>query len=392
MTSDARPLAGTRVLDLSRVLAGPYVGRMLADLGADVVKVEPPEGDVTRKWGRPIGGLSGYYTQQNAGKRNLCIDLRAGGGPELVAQLAGRADVLVENFRPGVMEQFGLDWPRLSARNPRLVMLSISGFGQDGPEARRPAYASVVHAESGLVQRQVNLTGSPPADPRISIADMNAALHGLVGLLSALLMRGRTGHGQHVDISMLESMVATDDYVHLALDGIREKDGVVVNEIWNVAGGPIVIAGDFRWVWQRLHATFGLVDPAPADAPIPVKAQKRHEAVAAFFATLTDREQVVGALQRADLPFGEVKDTATALRSPSLVARGAVVQIDDRAGGTRPVIRAPYRFSDAHSGVRAGAPFRGEHNRDVLREWLELDAPAIAALEASGVLLAEQRS
>jgi CoA:oxalate CoA-transferase len=270
-------------------------------------------------------------------------------------------------------------------------MLSISGFGQDGPEARRPAYASVVHAESGLVQRQVNLTGSPPADPRISIADMNAALHGLVGLLSALLMRGRTGHGQHVDISMLESMVATDDYVHLALDGIREKDGVVVNEIWNVAGGPIVIAGDFRWVWQRLHATFGLTDPAPADAPIPVKAQRRHEAVAAFFATLTDREQVVRALERADLPFGEVKDTATALRSPSLVARGAVVQIDDRAGGTRPVIRAPYRFSDAHSGVRMGAPFRGEHNRDVLREWLDLDAAAIAALEERGVLLAEKR-
>src|SRR5687767_6146606 len=118
MKRDGRPLAGTRVLDLSRVLAGPYVGRMLADLGADVVKVEPPEGDVTRKWGRAIAGLSGYYTQQNAGKRNVCIDLRKGGGPELVRRLGARADVLVENFRPGVMEQFGLDWPRLSALNP----------------------------------------------------------------------------------------------------------------------------------------------------------------------------------------------------------------------------------------------------------------------------------
>src|SRR5262245_36342722 len=143
-----RPLDGLRVLDMSRVLAGPYVGRMLADLGADVVKVEPPEGDVTRKWGRVTGGLSGYYTQQNVGKRDVCIDLRAPGGPELVRELASAADVVVENFRPGVMAQYGLDYATLSARNPRLVMLSISGYGQIGPEARRPSYAAVVHAES----------------------------------------------------------------------------------------------------------------------------------------------------------------------------------------------------------------------------------------------------
>jgi len=390
MESDPRPLAGTRVLDLSRVLAGPYVGRMLADLGADVVKVEPPEGDVTRKWGRSIGGLSGYYTQQNVGKRNVCIDLRANGGPELVRELAARADVLVENFRPGVMEQFGLDWARLAELHPRLVMLSISGFGQDGPEARRPAYASVVHAESGIIRRQADLTGAPPSDPPLSIADMNAALHGLVGLLSALVMRDRTGRGQHVDISMLASMVATDDYVHLALDGARESGGVVVNEVWDVAGGPIVIAGDFRWVWQRLQATFELVDPTPPGAPIPVKAQKRHEAVAAFLATLTDRADVVRALERADLAWGDVKDTRGALRSPTLQARGAIVQVDDRAGSTRPVIRSPYLFSDAQSGPQAGAPFRGEHNHAVLREWLELDAARIETLEASGVLLREK--
>jgi crotonobetainyl-CoA:carnitine CoA-transferase CaiB-like acyl-CoA transferase len=390
MENDRRPLSGTRVLDLSRVLAGPYVGRMLADLGADVVKVEPPEGDVTRKWGKSIAGLSGYYTQQNAGKRNVCIDLRANGAPQLVRDLAGRADVLVENFRPGVMQQFGLDWQRLSGVNPRLVMLSISGFGQDGAEARRPAYASVMHAESGVMRRHAELSGAPPADPPISIADMNAAMHGLIGLLSALLMRARTGRGQHVDISMLESMVATDDYTHLALDGMPERDGVVVNEVWDVAGGPILIAGDFRWVWRQLQATFALVDPTPPGAPIPVKAQKRHEAVAAFFATLKERADVVRALERADLAWGDVKDTQSALRSPTLQARGAIAQIDDRAGSTRPVIRSPYHFSDAESGVQAGAPFRGEHNHAVLREWLELNAAQIAALEQGGVLLCEQ--
>jgi CoA:oxalate CoA-transferase len=390
MKADGRPLDGTRVLDLSRVLAGPYVGRMLADLGADVVKVEPPEGDVTRKWGRVIAGLSGYYTQQNAGKRNVCIDLRAPGGPELVRELAARADVLVENFRPGVMAQFGLDWPNLSARNPRLVMLSISGFGQDGPMARRPAYAAVVHAESGVMRRQSELTGSPPADPRVSVADMNAALHGLVGLLSALLLRARTGHGQHVDVSMLEAMVATDDYAHLALDGESERDGVIANDVYEVAGGPIVIAGDFRWVWQRLQATYGLADPAPPGSPIPIKAQRRREAVVAFLASFGDRAEVLRALDRADLAFGDVKPTAEALRSPTLQARGAIARVDDRQGGQRPVVQSPYRFSGAESGVRAGPPYRGEHNGAVLREWLDLGEDAIAALVSSGVLLSEK--
>lgn len=309
-----RPLSGVRVLDLSRVLAGPYVGRMLADLGADVVKVEPPEGDVTRKWGKQIAGLSGYYTQQNVGKRNICVDLRASGGAELVAKLAEQADVLVENFRPGVMDKFGLSYAALSARNPRLVMLSVSGFGQDGPDAKRPAYAAVIHAESGVVQREAALNGTRPSDPRISIADMNAALHGLVGLLSALVMRDRTGVGQHVDISMLESMIATDDYMHLALDGLAAREGVIVNQTWDVVGGQIVIAGDFRWVWRRLQETFDLKDPAAGDAPIPVKARLRQEAAAAFFASFTERDALIAALARADLPYGAVKE-----RSKSVV-------------------------------------------------------------------------
>jgi crotonobetainyl-CoA:carnitine CoA-transferase CaiB-like acyl-CoA transferase len=391
MTSQERPLQGIRVLDLSRVLAGPYAGRMLADLGADVVKVEPPEGDITRKWGKRIAGLSGYYTQQNAGKRNVCIDLRAAGGPELVARLCEQADVVLENFRPGVMERFGLSYAQLAQRNPRLVMVSVSGFGQEGPEAKRPAYAAVIQAESGLVHRQAKIDGTRPTDPRISIADMNAALHGLVGMLSALMMRTRTGRGQHVDISMLESMVATDDYMHLALDGVPETEGVITNETWDVVGGPIVIAGDFRWVWRQLQETFALQDPAPGDAPIASKAKLRREAVAAFFASFTERAALNAALARADLPYGEVRQTIDALRSPTLAARGAIAQVDDRGGGTRPVIRSPYHFSEADSGVAGPAPRRGEHNREVLRDWLSLSEVEQQALEVANVLLAEQR-
>jgi crotonobetainyl-CoA:carnitine CoA-transferase CaiB-like acyl-CoA transferase len=384
-----RPLQGLRVLDLSRVLAGPYVGRMLTDLGADVVKVEPPEGDVTRKWGKRRAGLSGYYTQQNIGKRNICVDLRVAGGPQLVQRLATRADALVENFRPGVMDQYGLSWASLSELNPRLCMLSISGFGQTGPEARRPAYASVVQAESGVVHRQAALTGTKPADPRISIADMNAALHGLVGLLSALLMRERSGRGQHIDISMLESMLATDDYTHLALDGVEEGAGVVSNEIWDAVGGPIVLAGDFRWVWRCLEETYQLKDTTPEDASIPVKSEHRHRVVTEFLGGFSDRAELLRALDKAGLAYGEVKNTATALRSPTLAARGAVVRVDDRQGGTRAVIQSPYRFSNAVSGTRGLASYRGEHNGEVLRDWLELSEQEVTALHGAGVLLTE---
>jgi crotonobetainyl-CoA:carnitine CoA-transferase CaiB-like acyl-CoA transferase len=240
-----------------------------------------------------------------------------------------------------------------------------------------------------LVQRAAALDHARPVDPRVSIADMNAALHGLVGLLSALVMRASTGQGQHVDISMLESMVATDDYMHLALDGIPEREGVVVNETWDVVGGPLVIAGDFRWVWRQLQETFELLDPAPGDTPVETKARLRHEVVAELLASFTDRGKLLAALNRAGLAYGEVKDAVTALRSPTLAARGSIEQVDDRAGGTRSVIRSPYHFSSAESGVAGPAPFRGEHNRAVLREWLSLSDDELASLEASEVVLAE---
>ena len=153
------PLAGVKVLDFTRVLAGPFVSRMLSDLGADVVKVEPPEGDMTRGIGRKINDLSGYFTQQNAGKRAICVDLTRPGAAELMLQLAAEADIVLENFRPGIMAGFGLGWEQLSAVNPQLVMLSISGFGQTGPERDRASYAPIIHGETGLLARQQFVTG-----------------------------------------------------------------------------------------------------------------------------------------------------------------------------------------------------------------------------------------
>jgi CoA:oxalate CoA-transferase len=382
------PLSGLRVLDLSRVLAGPYAGRILADLGAEVVKLEPPEGDVTRNWGKMIAGLSGYYTQWNVGKQNVCVDLRKEGAPELVRKLAARADVVIENFRPGVLAQYGLAYAELSRDNPGLVMLSISGYGQNGPESQRAAYASVVHAESGIVQRQAAIDKVAPVDPHISLADTNAGLHGLIGLLALLYERTRTGRGQHVDVAMLDSMLATDDQVHISLDQgpLRHAN---VNEIWETGCGPIVIAGDFRWIFRQLIERCGLVDPTPEGATLERKIELRRGAVRDFLLALTERSRLFETLDRAELAFGEVRSTAAALESPTARARGTVVEVDDRAGGTRRVVQSPYRFSQSPSGVRGPAPRRGEHNREVLRRWLELSDAELDELSARKVLLQE---
>lgn len=383
-----RPLAGLRVLDLSRVLAGPYAGRMLADLGAEVVKVEPPEGDVTRLWGEKVGGLSGYFTQQNVGKRNVCIDLRKPNGPALLRELAVQADIVLENFRPGVLDQYGLGYAELSKDNPRLLMLSISGFGQSGPEAKRPAYAPVVHAETGVVDRLRPLQGGPYVDPRISFADMNAGLHGLVGLLAALHMRERTGRGQHVDIAMFDTMLATDDHVHLSLDGAPEPHGFS-NDIWESAIGPIVLSGDFRWIWNQLRELFGVQDPTPKGADLETKIRCRRQAVADFLMGFEDEAALAAGLKKLGVAFGRVRTTADALTSPTVAHRKAIVEVDDRAGGKRRVIQSPYRFSAAHSGATGeGAAFRGEHNQDVLQHWLGCSDDRIQALREEGTLSA----
>ena len=383
------PLAGLRVLDLSRVLAGPFAARMLGDLGAEVVKLEPPEGDVTRGWGRIRAGISGYYTQQNAGKQAVCVDLEAPGGPALVRRLAAAADVLIENFRPGVMARHGLAWKDLAAGNPRLVMLSISGFGHEGPEAQRAAYASVLHAECGLVARQAEQDGAKATDPVLSIADMNAGLHGLVAILAALRLRDRTGRGQHIDIALFDAMLATDDYANFALDAIPLVRGG--GELWDAPGGQVMIVGDFRTIWKLLVKHAGVVDPTPAGAPLAEKIRLRRRAAAEYFASFPDRAALVDALDAMNLAWGDVRDNAAAFASPTARARGTVAQVDDRGGDTRPVVQSPYRFSDAASGVRCGPAFRGEHNRDVLARWLGASPEEIARLEADGVLHAEVR-
>ena len=378
------PLEGLKVLDFSRVLAGPFAGRMLCDLGAEVVKIEPPEGDSSRLWGKMTAGISGYFNMINAGKQSISIDLRAEGAQDLVLALVKHADVVLENFRPDVMPRLGIGYETLAGVNPTLIMLSISGFGRDGPESQRPAYAPIVHAELGLIDRTIRQRGMK-IDLPLSVADTNAGLHGLVALLSAVIMRARTGLGQHIDLSMMDATLVSDDQFHFEIED-AEATRNLPPDIWDTGVGAILVSVDFRWLWKLLLTEFGVADPAAADMALEAKIAARRDAVAAFMLSLASWDAVEEAMAKMNLAWGRVRSGKSLREQPTLAFRNSVIDIDDRAGGVRPMAQTPYRFSQAASGVRGPAPHKGEHNADVLRSWLGLSDADIAALLARGIL------
>lgn len=378
------PCQGLRVLDMSRVVAGPIAGRILSDLGADVVKLEPPEGDVTRNWGQVRHGLSGFYTQQNAGKRNVCVDLRAPGAVDVVRALAAEADVVIENFRAGVLDRLGLGYDDLRAVNPDIIVLSVSGYGRGGPESHRPAYAPSVQAETGLVARQAEFDQAWPTDPMISIADNYSGLHGTIAIFAALRVRDATGAGQHIDMAMFDAMVFTDDYAHHAVDD--EPLIRLGGDVYDTCGGPVLFAGQLRTIWNQLKDQID--DPAAGAVPIPEKARLRKDAVQRWALSFTEFAALTDALDKAGVAFGVVNPQTEVLRSATAQHRGTVAQIDDNggAGARRGVVQSPYRFSNAESGVQGAAPHRGQHNAQVLAEWAGFDPASVAELTASGVL------
>lgn len=385
-----RPLEGVRVLDLTRVVAGPVSGRILSDLGADVVKIEPPDDDVTRLWGAIHHGVASFYLQQNAGKRNVCIDFRVPAGVDLLKQLVTKADVVIENYRGGVMDRLGIGWSVLSAINPALVMCSITGFGQQGPESQRLAYASVIQTEAGWIRRAAEADDRPPTDPIVSVADYNAGLHGTIALLAALRQAEKTKVGTHIDLAMFDAMIFTDDFIHHAIDDFPLLR--LGGEYWRLGDGSwFEIAGQFRFVWASFAKSAGLRDPGPtppsADDSLDAKVTRRRAVVEAFFRSLPTVEAAIDAAEKAHIAWARYNSPADALQTPTALHRGVVAQVDDHAGGTRGVIQSPYRFSNYISGVRGGAAYRGENNEEVLREWL--GSPPSGALFASGALQAD---
>lgn len=389
--SSGYPLSGFKVLDFSRVLAGPFAGRMLCDLGADVVKVEPPDGDITRMWGAVKGGVPGYYHQQNVGKKDICIDLAAQGAKALVFELVREADILIENYRPDVMSRLGLGFDVLHEINPKLIMLSISGFGHNGPESHRPAYAPIVHAETGQLARQASRGDIPYRDLPLSVADTNASLHGLVGLLAAVIQRQSTGLGQHIDIAMIDATVFTDDQIHYALED-SEHTGPLPNEVWKTGAGPVLISAEMRYIWHLFNTQLDIADPVTKETPLAEKIAARHAVISDYLAALATWDEVEKKMDELNLAWGVVRDPTDIRNQATVKARGAIVEVDDRAGGTRPVTQSPYRFSNARSGVRGVAPHRGEHNLEVLAGWLGKSEADVDALKGLGVLLQDEQT
>lgn len=388
----AGPLDGLRVLDLSRVLAGPYCGRLLCDLGAEVVKLEPPEGDLLRFYEPRRHSQSFYFTQHNAGKRDVSLDLSRPEGVEIVRALAERSDVVLENFRPGVMERLGLGFAELSARNPRLVFASINGFGAGSPEAGRRAYANVIHARMGLLEREARNAGGPPRAFGWNAADVVAGMHALVGILAALQQRERTGLGQHVEVAMFDAMLSADDVAVYLANGQESLDPPG-DAVFTVGGDPLFVAGALGMGARALFRAMGRPELSEDPRFASPASCRRHgdvlkAIVGGWLATFPDLAAAERALSEAGVATTRVHSTAEALRLPEVTERGLLREIDDRGGGRLRVIGPPWRFSGAEVDVRGGAPYRGEHNREVLREVLGFDDARIDALEAAGILSA----
>ena len=385
------PLAGLKVLDFTRVVAGPYATRMLSDLGADVLKVEPPEGDVTRKLGNPGEGVSGYYLQQNIGKRNICVDLKAPGARELILKLTAEADIVTENFRPGIMDRFGIGWDDLAKVNPRLIMLSISGYGQTGPDRKKAAYAPVLHAESGLIARQAEIAEAKPVDIQLAVADSYSSLHGIIAILSALRVRDQTGEGQHIDLAMISVLHSVDDYAYWALDDDWPKPEE--NSIWDAPEGRrILVTGDMKWMWVMFSTRDGLADPTPDGADIATKVRMRREAMEQHMLDHESFDALTATLDRLNLAWGEVQPFGPGIYDqPSVKALGVVVDVTDDAGNPRRTIQSPYRFSQSKSGIDGDARIakRGEHNVAALRDWLDMDENELSALAESKALISD---
>jgi crotonobetainyl-CoA:carnitine CoA-transferase CaiB-like acyl-CoA transferase len=394
------PLQGIRVLDLTRVLSGPHCTRMLLDLGAEVIKVEPPEGDMTRFSFPRIASIATYFTQQNVGKKNISLDMKRPEAAELLRKLADASDVVIENFRPGVAERMGLGYETLRARNPRLVYCSISGYGQTGPWVERRAFAPVVGAEAGVTWMQGMARGGAFANDPMSHGDVYTALEALAGVLAALFQRERTGRGQWVELSMAETLLSVNEHVHWEVSD-ADAEGEIASfapgdyPVLALADGTeIVIAGHpaAKGVFERYCAAMGRPDLA-ADPDLATVAQRLgampriHRALEDWARTFHDPEAAEAVLAKNNLAMGVLRSVREIADSDWAAARGAVVAVPDRAGGSVRVPNSPWHFSDADAGVRGRPAYRGEDNRSVLGDLLGLTTGELDDLERDGVLV-----
>ena len=372
------PLAGLRVVELARVLAGPFAGQILADLGADVIKVESPEGDGTRQWGPPWIERNGeraaaYYHACNRGKRSVVADFADEGDRAMVAALCAGADVVIENFKVGKLAKFGLDYESVAKANPRVVYCAVTGFGQDGPRREEPGYDFVIQGMSGLM----SITGEPGGAPMkmgVSISDLTCGLYSVIAIQSALLMRERTGRGQHVDMALLDcsvSLLANQAMSFFASGENPPRMGnahaqVVPYGVYRAKDGEVVLAPAndrlFRALMRVLDRDDMADDPRLADNAGRIANRGWMEAEIERQVAGRELEPLLAACREAGVPAGPINDCAAVFADQQVVARELKI-----APGGVPGLRSPFRFSDAELALDRPSPRHGEHGADA--EW-----------------------
>jgi crotonobetainyl-CoA:carnitine CoA-transferase CaiB-like acyl-CoA transferase len=394
----AGPLAGIRVLDLTRALSGPFATMILGDLGADVIKVEDTwHGDDTRRWGPPFqGDDASYFLSVNRNKRALSVNMKTPEGRDIVRQLAAASDILMENFRPGAAARLGLGYAELARQNPRLIYASISGYGQTGPSASLPGYDAVAQAVSGMM----SVTGEAVGDPvrsGTSSADVGAGMWALIGILAALHAREATGQGQLVDVSLLDGQLAWLTYVagkYFATGVTPGRHGsahenLIPYQVFPTADAPLMVAVGSDGLWRRFTAATGLdeLTDDPRFATNPDRVRHRDVLIPRIEAVLATRgcAEWTGLLNGAGVPAGPVNTVPAALGQPQVAAREMVVEIEHPVAGKLKMLGSPIKLSAQPASIRRPPPTLGQHTDEILAET-GLTAREIAGLRERGVI------
>lgn len=395
----AGPLEGIRVIDLTRILAGPYCTMMLGDMGAEIIKIENPDGgDDTRSWGPPfLNGVSAYFLSINRNKKSLTLNLKDERGKALLRDLIRKGDVMVENFRPGALEKLGFSWEEIRRANPRMIFASLSGFGQTGPRRSEPGFDVVIQGEGGVM----SITGDPDGPPTkvgASIADITAGMLAAQGVMLALYHREKTGVGQMVDVSMLDGQVALLAYHangYFATGRVPPRRGnrhpsITPYETYSCGDGYFNLGVGNDSLWRRFCDAMGLgslkEDPRFAVNKDRVSNREALQRILdAFFAEKTV-EETIEALRGAGVPCGPINDLGQTLSDPQVLAREMVVDVDAPVAGPTKVTGVPIKLSETPGAVRTPPPALGQHTDEVLEAVLGMDEAQRSALREEGVV------
>ena len=391
-----RALESTRVLDVTQFMAGPFCSTILADLGADVIKIEPPSGDSTRQMVGAIGAESPSFNAVNRGKRSLIVNLKVPEGPELFKRLARSSDIVIENYRPGVMAGFGLDYGALAAANPGLIYASISGYGQTGPSRAKGGFDLIAQGVSGIMS-VTGEPGRPPVKAGIPLTDLGAALFAVTGILAALHHRVVTGKGQHVETSLVEAGVALSVWEateYFSGPGVPEPLGSAHRmnapyQAFRCADGYVTIGANTDRLFQRLCDVLGHPEwgTQPDFASNASRVRNRTTLAGLIESVMVDRpcRHWLSLLDAADIPCGPINDYAHVFADPQVLSRGMVLETDHPVLGRLRTLGSPIKMSATPADASRRAPLLGEHTDEVLAEF-GLSRDEIAALRGSGAI------